>query len=1133
MAKSMQQRGMAVVLAACLALQLGGVVISPPSASAEDDPSAHLLASYSDRSESRLSTDQYNDLLTPAKFGKLSGGIEIEIPGWGGEEVGVGFSEAVNTASYIAPLAATQVSTEAGLQAALSAQEPEIEITAGFPITSTNTIQANYDVLIFSDEASPVTLTRDSGFKGAFFLTTGGGKITLQNIVLDGGGDAIAGVTGSLVEANDQGTITLNTGAVLRNNVKSAGNGGGLNAIVNSTVYINEGSVVEYNKTPGENHGIGGGVYVSQSYPYNDASKLFVSGGTIQYNEAKGGGGGLATGSTVVEVQMTGGDIVYNKSTPDYLGGGVCTTGFFEFSGGSISHNIGTRGGGGVYVSSGEFTMTGGEISENEAIIGSGWGGGIWQGAGGYTQILGGSISDNKAKYGGGIYHEYYEPYNAKTGIVISGNAVISGNSATTTGGGVAILMPDRSATHQRVFELSGNAKITGNTSKDVGGLSIQAENANVNALITLGGDAEVSGNTASGQAGGIYLCGVDAEITDAFTVSGNTAKYGGGIRLMPFSSSLSTVLKLSDDVTVSGNTAELGGGVCLSSGVSLETADSVAIDGNFGDLGAGLFLLGSTATVGGASTIDGNNANLTGGSTANNAAGGIYLTQTTTGDTSTVNLIDTASVSDNDAVNETGGIIIDKGGILNVSDSVTILGNGLAGGSSGIAVYPNSTLNVWDTPQIGASDTDNGVFLASGMSATVPAGKDLLAGARINFEGLEDGAAEGALVAKRADASAAVTDESAFMAWTAGTYSVVRNASNTSEYVLEAKTDVDVLTIARLFGSERYETARQVANYERDISMEDVLIVASGHNYNFPDALAASSLSGANGNAPILLTDPSALPASTRTLIGQAASATKVYIIGDTPSVSSAVEAEIASVLPSAQIVRLAGETRMRTAELIFDEIGTKASKTAIIARSMDFPDSLSASSWAAYTVSPIFLTDFAETGLAQTTIEALASGGFERIVVMGSELSVPASVVNQALAATGLADVDVVRLGGADRVETSALFAEWATDSARGAEALSYDNLALTRADSHSDALAGGALQGMHGSVILLTWTDRVHPAVLSAIQAAESSVSEVRFFGDEKSVAVPTMRAYVNAIQFDEPSWKPDDSVAFDLS
>ena len=137
----------------------------------------------------------------------MSGGIIIKPPSWEEVEVEVGFSEASEPQaaippSYITPLAAEQVSSESELQAALSAQESEIEITARFPIASVNTIQANYDVLIFSDPANPVTPTRDPAFKDAFFLTTLGGKLALQNIVLDGGGAAVPGVTGSLVEAN-------------------------------------------------------------------------------------------------------------------------------------------------------------------------------------------------------------------------------------------------------------------------------------------------------------------------------------------------------------------------------------------------------------------------------------------------------------------------------------------------------------------------------------------------------------------------------------------------------------------------------------------------------------------------------------------------------------------------------------------------------------------------------------------------------------------------------------------------------------------------------------------------------------------------------------------------------------------
>ena len=125
------------------------------------------------------------------------------------------------------------------------------------------------------------------------------------------------------------------------------------------------------------------------------------------------------------------------------------------------------------------------------------------------------------------------------------------------------------------------------------------------------------------------------------------------------------------------------------------------------------------------------------------------------------------------------------------------------------------------------------------------------------------------------------------------------------------------------------------------------------------------------------------------------------------------------------------------------------------------------------------------------------------------------------------------MVRRGGDDRVATSLKIAEWTTDSSRDvSEQLSYDKLAVSRADKHADALAGGALQGMHGSVVLLTWPGEIHEGVLSVIGAAQDNISEIRFFGDEYSVSVPLMRAYVGALAFAPHTWKPDDSVAFDL-
>ena len=65
-----------------------------------------------------------------------------------------------------------------------------------------------------------------------------------------------------------------------------------------------------------------------------------------------------------------------------------------------------------------------------------------------------------------------------------------------------------------------------------------------------------------------------------------------------------------------------------------------------------------------------------------------------------------------------------------------------------------------------------------------------------------------------------------------------------------------------------------------------------------------------------------------------------------------------------------------------------------------------------------------------------------------------------------------------------------------------------------------------------MLLTSTGAVHQGVLEKIEAASGDIAEIRFFGDEYSVALDVARAYIKAIPCDEYAWKPDSSVIFDL-
>ena len=980
------------------------------------------------------------------------------------------------------------VTTFSDLKAAIAAAPDggTVEVGADIEVEGLITLAVNKTVMLTSEAGGTYTLSRSATvpYLSDLFQVSGGAKLVLTDIVIDGGGVAITEVTGSLIRLGADGHLEVNDGAVLQNNIidmaSSTGynlryNGAAVNAVgEGATMAFNDGCLIDGNSAPVQEGDSGHGGAVSGSHHFEGAPsiEITVNGGTFSNNSA-GSGGAFCVGRNST-LTVNDGEFL-NNTDLNYFGGAIWSAGVLNIYGGTFDGNVGSRGGGAVsymgdvrYGSS--FTMTGGAFTNNTGG-GLGLGGAINLWGTGPINITGGTIGStdpadgNAGVAGGGIC---IVSGKGSAPITIGGTVKVLGNSASDVGGGIAYTTSDNNEDNG-TLTLSGDLEVAYNHGNQVGGVYINNGDEKGAAIMDADilGNVEIHDNKTDTDCGGLYMSGFDGTVSGNVSIADNVAaNIGGGVILTQRIGITTSSFTFSDDVEISGNEAFVAGGIILSGGCGARFADD-------------------------------------------------------------------ASITDNSVTGISGGVHIAVNATLTMKDRSVISGNTAAVLGSGVIVFAPSTLNVQDATQIGTSDTDNGIYFDSKTHATILAGENLLAGARINVEGLEDGAAVGSLIAKRADGTTAVTDESIYMEWTPGGLSVVRDSATPSQYVLdEAPPAGKALSIARLYGADRYTTGKQVATYGRDISTETTLIVASGHNYNFPDALAASSLSGALGNAPILMSDPSYLPSATRDVMAAATSVSKIYIIGDTPSVSANVEAEIAALLPSAEIVRLAGATRMQTAELVYKELGASASKTAVIARSMDFPDSLSVSSWAAHTQSPIFLTDFAETGLTQGTLDALASGGFERILVLGSELSVPASVVSQALAATGLADSDAIRLGGIDRVDTSVKIAEWATDPARGAEALSYDNVAVTRADSHTDALAGGALQGMHGSVILLTWTDRTHPGVLSVIGSAEDGINEIRFFGDEKSVAVSTMQAYVKAIQFEDHAWKPDNSVAFDL-
>ncbi|MDR1986783.1 MAG: hypothetical protein LBP88_07425 [Treponema sp.] len=130
-------------------------------------------------------------------------------------------------------------------------------------------------------------------------------------------------------------------------------------------------------------------------------------------------------------VQLEGGALVMRDGSTlrASAGRGVYVgNGGFTMSGGTISGNSASGGGGGVLVRSGSFTMSGGTISGN-STSGNGGGVAVW---GGSFTMSGGTVSGNSAGgHGGGVLA-------GGSGFIMSGGT-ISNNSASNYGGGVFV----------------------------------------------------------------------------------------------------------------------------------------------------------------------------------------------------------------------------------------------------------------------------------------------------------------------------------------------------------------------------------------------------------------------------------------------------------------------------------------------------------------------------------------------------------------------------------------------------------------------------------------------------------------------------------------------------------------------
>jgi putative cell wall-binding protein/protocatechuate 3,4-dioxygenase beta subunit len=323
--------------------------------------------------------------------------------------------------------------------------------------------------------------------------------------------------------------------------------------------------------------------------------------------------------------------------------------------------------------------------------------------------------------------------------------------------------------------------------------------------------------------------------------------------------------------------------------------------------------------------------------------------------------------------------------------------------------------------------------------------------------------------------------------------------------------------TSTRYFGNDRYATAVEISKAGWDKGA-NVIVLARGDVY--ADALAGVPLAYAN-DAPILLTTPKSLPKATKDEIVRL-EPTVIYILGGIGAVSQDIEDELLAM--DIDVRRIDGANRFDTAAKIALELAPDGAGSVFIAFGLNFPDALSAASYAADYGAPILLTT--KDKLPAETAKALETLSPNQIFVIGG----PAVISDQVL--EGLDNAK--RISGVDRFATSVALAE------RFAHKESLIFIATgNNASGGADAITGAALAAKRGTGILLV--GNTLPEVVAEFLGKR--IEEIIILGGNSAVSAAVAEALENAkyVPGDEvplppppdPVEEPDEQSIFNIS
>ncbi len=260
--------------------------------------------------------------------------------------------------------------------------------------------------------------------------------------------------------------------------------------------------------------------------------------------------------------------------------------------------------------------------------------------------------------------------------------------------------------------------------------------------------------------------------------------------------------------------------------------------------------------------------------------------------------------------------------------------------------------------------------------------------------------------------------------------------------------------TTDRISGQDRVETALSIA--QKGWTSAQTVILSEYTDY--AGSIAAVPFA-ASLDAPILLTRGDKLdPRVLREL--QRLNPQKVIVLGGEGGLTSTIETELESLSLSWE--RIGGENRYETSVRLAEQL---SSDSVIIVNGDDFPDALSAASYAGIKRIPIVLTS---KTIPPSVVEYTKGTQPQHIIVIGGEGVVP----TEALTKAGI-NIET-RLGGQNRYETNAKVVEYMK------EAVESDDLFLASGMDFPDAVAGAGLAAKLKASLILTEKEDIPTAV-----------------------------------------------------